>query len=220
MTEFPNDLIDFYNKNKVYTAVIHRSLLEANKDNNCAFYRINFNFNKEQLLDECRSIDDLFVNHRSQDTKNGYGHRGWKSITLHGIDKNKTEHFTKYGFNTLEEANYQWTDVCELIPETTNFLKSLPYEKFDRVRIMRLEPKGYIMPHTDGPGRIFSPLNIAINNPKGCEFVFKEAGIVPFTAGTGMVLDVAREHIVINNSNEVRYHIIVHGYYNKKFNLL
>jgi hypothetical protein len=73
------------------------------------------------------------------------------------------------------------------------------------------------MPHTDGPGRIFSPLNIAINNPVGCEFIFKNKGSVPFVAGTGMVIDVAREHIVINDSDEPRYHIIVHGHYAEDF---
>ena len=82
---------------------------------------------------------------------------------------------------------------------------------------MRLAPGGYIMPHTDGLGRIFSPLNIAINNPKGCYFVFKDKGIVPFEDGAGMVLDVGRKHIVINNSEETRYHVIVHGHYNNDF---
>jgi hypothetical protein len=30
------------------------------------------------------------------------------------------------------------------------------------------------MPHSDGEGRIFGPLNIAINNPEGCNFYFEE----------------------------------------------
>lgn len=77
------------------------------------------------------------------------------------------------------------------------------------------------MPHSDNKyQRAFSPLNIAINNPDKCHFVFKDKGIVPFGAGTGMVLDVGREHIVINNSNEPRYHIIVHGHYKQEFNKL
>ena len=74
------------------------------------------------------------------------------------------------------------------------------------------------MPHSDNKfERAFGPLNIAINNPDGCHFVFKEKGIVPFVAGTGLVLDVGNEHIVINNSNEVRYHVIVHGNYDQGF---
>ena len=54
---------------------------------------------------------------------------------------------------------------------------------------MKIEPGGYIMPHEDGEGRIFGPLNIAINNPQGCGFYFKDHGEVPFKQGRGMFLD-------------------------------
>ncbi len=79
---------------------------------------------------------------------------------------------------------------------------------------MKLEAGGYIMPHTDGKGRIFGPFNIAINNPEGCQFAFKNDGIVPFKQGRGVFLDLGREHSVWNNSNEDRYHLIVHGHIN------
>jgi hypothetical protein len=219
MTEetFPQELIDFYNANRNGLSSQHISIENAQPDSNCAYYPIEFNFDRELLLKECQSVDDLYFDHRSQDKKKGYGHRGWQSLTLHGIGSHKTEHYTKYGFNSLEDANYHWTEACDRVPNLQKFLSGLPYRVFDRVRIMRLAPGGYIMPHTDGPGRIFSPLNIAINNPQGCEFIFKGAGIVPFRAGRGMILDVAREHIVLNNSNEPRYHIIVHGHYSENF---
>jgi hypothetical protein len=217
MNNFPQELLDFYKENIGFYSNTYESYAQSNNDGECAYYPIKFNFDTKLLLEECISVDHLFFNHRSQDKKSGYGHSGWQSLTLHGIDKHKTEHYTKYGFNSLDEANYQWTDVCELVPNLHKFLSSLPYKIFDRVRIMRLAPGGYIMPHNDGPGRIFSPLNIAINNPENCHFVFKNKGIVPFEAGTGMVIDVAREHIVFNNSNEPRYHIIVHGHYDRDF---
>ena len=170
--EFPEELLKFYNDNKDFNSPIHNSVIESQQDNECAYYPIKFNFDPKLLLDECRSVDHLYFDHRSQDKKKGYGHQGWQSLTLHGIDKDKTEHYTKYGFDTLEEANYHWTDVCELVPNLHKFLSELPYKLFDRVRIMRLAPYGYIMPHSDGKGRIFSPLNIAIN--KG----FKGSGII------------------------------------------
>lgn len=217
MTDFPQELLDFYNKNKEFQSPVYESYRSSNKDDECVYYPIKFNFDTDIFLKECIGVDHLFFNHRSQDKKSGYGHRGWQSLTLHGIDKHKTEHYTKYGFNSLDEANYHWTDVCDLIPNLYKFLSGLPYKKFDRVRLMKLEPSGYIMPHTDGPGRIFSPLNIAINNPENCHFVFKNKGIVPFSPGSGMILDVATEHIVINNSNEPRYHVIVHGHYDTEF---
>lgn len=215
--EFPSELLNFYDQNFKCQGTIHNSVVESQKDPECAFYPIKFNFDHQELLNECKSVDDIYFNHRSNDKKKGYGHRGWQSLTLHGIDKHKTEHYTKYGFSTLEEANYHWTDVCEKVPNLYKFLSSLPYKVFDRVRIMRLEPGGYIMPHKDGPERMFGPLNIAINNPEGCKFVFKDKGIVPFKTGYGMLLDVGREHVVINRSNEYRYHIIVHGHYDVDF---
>ena len=76
---------------------------------------------------------------------------------------------------------------------------------------MRLAPGGYIMPHSDGEGRIFGPLNIAINNPEGCNFYFESWGKVPFKQGTGFFLDIGNVHAVYNNSDETRYHFIVHG---------
>jgi len=218
--DFPKELMEFYEANKSFSSPVHDNVISSRDDINCAYYPIKFNFDTELLLEECKSVDHLYFNHRNQDKKKGYGHRGWQSLTLHGIDKHKTEHFIRYGFNTLEEANYHWTDVCENVPNLYKFLSSLPYKIFDRVRIMRLAPYGYIMPHTDGNGRIFSPLNIAINNPDNCHFVFKDKGIVPFVAGTGMIIDVAQEHIVINQSDEPRYHIIVHGHQSSEFTKL
>ena len=217
MNDFPQELLEFYNHNKIHSSPVHNKFQASREDAECAYYPIKFDFDPTALLHECQAVDDLYFNHRSQDTNNGYGHRGWQSLTLHGIDKHKTEHYVQYGFNNLEEANYQWTDACEHVPTLAKFLQNLPYKLFDRVRIMRLAPGGYIMPHIDGPGRIFSPLNIAINNPDNCHFVFKNKGIVPFEQGTGMIIDVAREHIVVNFSSEPRYHIIVHGHYAEEF---
>jgi hypothetical protein len=215
---YPDELLDFYDQNKNGVNSTYNTYQESNLDLSCAYYPIKFDFDSDLLLKECREVDDLYFNHRGQDKKKGYGHYGWQSLTLHGIDKHKTEHYTKYGFTSSLEAGYHWTDACERVPNLYCFLSGLPFTQFDRVRIMRLAPGGYIMPHSDNKFmRAFSPLNIAINNPEGCHFVFKDRGIVPFAAGYGMVLDVGQEHMVINDSNEVRYHIIVHGTYDKGF---
>ena len=57
-------------------------------------------------------------------------------------------------------------------------------------------------------------LHIAINNPNGCNFVMKEYGLVPHQKGRGIFLDVGNEHCIYNNSDDYRYHIIVHGHLN------
>jgi hypothetical protein len=221
MYEYPSELLEFVADNIDCTSPTHPTFKESKADSECCYYSINFDFDPAALLAECQNADDMFVNHRANDKKGGYGHRGWQSLTLHGIDKHKTEHYVQYGFSSLEQAGYHWTDACERLPQLTQFLQSLPYKLFDRVRIMRLAPGGYIMPHSDNKfQRAFSPLNIAINNPEECYFIFKDRGIAPFESGRGLVLDVGREHCVINKSDEVRYHVIVHGHYSDKFHTL
>lgn len=164
-----------------------------------------------KILLELKNINDYFVEHRANDKIKSYGHEGWYSLTLHGIDYDKTENYDRYGFGSLEEANYHWTSVCEKIPLTMQLIRSLPFKDYGRVRIMRLNPKGYIMPHTDGEGRIFGPFNFAINNPEGCLFVMEECGVVPFAQGIGFFLDIGKRHAILNDSDEYRYHIIIHG---------
>lgn len=172
---------------------------------------VDFDADFGAMLDECKSNDHLFVGHRQKDRHQSYNHEGWAAVTLHGSSPTATESWEQYGFDSLEEADYHWTELCELFPTCVKFLKSLKYDRYDRVRIMKLAPGGYIMPHVDGPGRCFGALNVAINNPTGCDFYFRKWGRVPFEQGRGFFLDIANEHIVWNNSNEPRYHFIVHG---------
>jgi hypothetical protein len=176
---------------------------------------IDFNNDFDKMYKEiCLLEQSYFIKHRDKDKLNSYFHEGWNAVTLHGIDPQKTENYDRYGFKNEEEANYKWTDVCEFLPTITEFVKSLNYSKYGRVRIMKLEAGGYIMPHTDGKGRIFGPFNIAINNPNNCNFMFKERGVVPFKKGRGVFLDLGLEHAVWNDSDEDRYHLIVHGHIN------
>jgi hypothetical protein len=172
---------------------------------------VDFNADFKKMHSECLSNDDLFVGHRQKDRHLSYNHEGWSAITLHGINSNATENYEQYGFSNINEANYHWTEVCHLFPTCVEFIKTLQYSTWERVRIMKLAAGGYIMPHVDGPGRIFGPLNIAINNPEGCGFYFRKWGEVPFKQGTGNFLDIGNEHIVWNRSSEPRYHFIVHG---------
>jgi hypothetical protein len=167
---------------------------------------------------ELDKLKYFFVPHRDKDKINSYGHEGWDALTLHGLDYDKTENYDQYGHN--DERAYRWTEVCEYCPYIVNLIKSFPYSSYSRVRIMRVAPGGYIMPHVDGPGRIFGPLNFALTNPQGCRFIFKDIGVVPFMPGRGFLLDIGREHIVVNESQEYRYHIIIHGRHTQEINNL
>lgn len=179
---------------------------------NWPYFPVKFNADFTAMHDECIRNDHLFVGHRQQDKHLSYNHEGWSAITLHGISPTATENYEQYGFKSVEDANYHWTEVCDLFPKCVEFIKSLKYSKYDRVRIMKLAAGGYIMPHVDGPGRVFGPLNIAINNPELCNFYFKDYGVVPFSQGQGNFLDIGNEHIVWNRSTQDRYHFIVHGH--------
>jgi hypothetical protein len=76
---------------------------------------------------------------------------------------------------------------------------------------MLLEPGGYILPHHDYDEPRLTAVNIAINNPRGCEFRMMNHGVIPFSTGRAIMLDLSHDHWVINASDQPRLHIIFHG---------
>lgn len=153
------------------------------------------------IFDEINNIKNMFTNHRTHDSK------GWSSFTVYGKQYNKP------GWDDEDTTPSIWTpESFDLLPKTVEFFQNhWPCFKYTRLRIMRLAPGGYITLHRDdpAPGQL-SPVNIAINNPIGCNFYMENEGIIPFTSGKAIMLNVCRLHAVINNSNEDRYHIISH----------
>lgn len=202
------DIVSFIedNENKVWTPGQYPTNIWAS---NWPWAPVFKDINSTIVQSELDKLKYFFVPHRDKDKVNSYGHEGWDALTLHGLDYDKTENYDQYGHTN--ESAYRWTEVCEYCPYIVNLIKSFPYSSYSRVRIMRLAPGGYIMPHVDGPGRIFGPLNFALTNPQGCRFIFKDYGVVPFKTGRGFLLDIGNEHIVVNQSQEYRYHIIIHG---------
>ena len=90
--------------------------------------------------------------------------------------------------------------------------KCFPYKQYFRIRIMRISPGGHIWPHIDGGFDHLGPINVALNNPEGCAFYMGGVGILPFKQGTAISLNIgSKMHAVVNNSNENRYHLIIHG---------
>ena len=164
----------------------------------------------EKMLKEVQALEPHFVPHRTKEP-----HKSWSSLCLHGMSSVHIDAPHKYGFSSHEEVPYRWTDISELCPTITQFLKEdLGYKKFFRVRIMRLGPGGYIIPHKDSlteEENHLGPVNIALNNPEGCGFYMENIGQLPFSTGTVMSLNLYNVHCVYNQSNEPRYHIIVHG---------
>ena len=164
------------------------------------------------MLQEAQSLDHLFVPHRDSES-----HSGWSSLCIHGISSQHTDHFAsypEYAHLTNEQVPYTWTEIADRCPITVDFFKNrFPYDVYHRVRFMKLAPGGYITPHKDHTQICLCATNISLNNPKGCNFVFNNYGIIPFS-DNGSIFYIANgiEHAVWNNSSIPRYHIIVHGY--------
>lgn len=179
---------------------------------------LNIDIPYRDMYKEAINVSQYLVEHRDQEEIAGRSHKGWSSVCLHGIDWDKTNHFTSYGYSSNEEAPYKWTSISKKCPIITNWFKNVfPIDIYYRIRIMKLDSGGYILPHKDMDINKLSPINIALNQPSECVFKMKQYGVVPFRSGSVMLLDVGNEHAVWNRSAEDRYHIIVHGVPNKKY---
>ena len=82
----------------------------------------------KKCIEKSVSLKEYFVAHRDKDgdaASGGYSHKGWRSLCIHGIDHEKTNHFVHSTVITLhEETPYRWTDICDKCPVTANFLKT------------------------------------------------------------------------------------------------
>mgnify|MGYP006414604945 FL=1 len=185
-------------------------------------------FDWNACYNEAMAVYDEAIQHRKNDydenNPDDYGHRGWRSLTLHGLGKHVSQHWDSKdvaaaGFVYADErearAAYHWTEIADKCPETVKMIKSIPgYRTFDRVRYMYLEPGGYITPHTDYEHNKLGPLNISLNNPENCHFkMIDDNAYVPWKPGNMFKMNVGHRHAVMNDTDEVRVHMIVHGQY-------
>lgn len=161
--------------------------------------------NMIKLLKEAQQFRNHFIPHRQ-----GGGSEGWESLTLYGLSSTHIAAHSKYGEDNFSEKN-KWTDMAEYCPNIVNYIKKLNYKKLSRVRIMKLVGSGYIVPHTDRSKYVGGALNIALNNPTGCKFYVEGKGYLPFDKSFAIYPNTGYVHSVYNESDEDRYHIIVHG---------
>lgn len=171
----------------------------------------------QEMMKEAINLEQHFVPHRSEDSQ------GWKSLCLHGIHSTATRAPAEYGYSSEQEVPYVWTDAAEKSPITKAWVQSLVdqqwFSPLHRVRFMWLEPGGHILFHQDRPDgqNSLGPLNVALNMPDHCYWLFKKWGRVPFKDGTAFSVDVSYQHGVWNFSDEPRIHIIVHGKYGRNY---
>jgi hypothetical protein len=169
---------------------------------------VGFDMPVAEMYEEAKKLIPMMVSHRSEYEDN----KGWKSLVLHGLGALKTEGAERYNLNPEDKSIYDWTEIASLAPVTTEFFRDhFKYDFYQRIRFMLLEPGGYVCPHTDFDQYVLGPVNIALNNPIGCDFVMEDKGTLPFQQGTIMKLALVNRHAVFNSSNENRIHMIIHG---------
>lgn len=157
----------------------------------------------DTIMRELEQAKHLFVPHRD-----GYESQGWNSFCLHGRGLHETREDSHY----TDSVKMDWVPQAqELMPETIEWLKTQwPHGSYQRVRMMELEPGGWIGVHKDTDIKQLGPINIAITQPADCEFYSEGLGVVPFRPATAMWMDVSRRHAVINRSSQPRWHMIIH----------
>lgn len=175
-------------------------------ESNAGSIKLNINSDVSEVAEELTARQHLGVLHRSSNSK------GWRSIVLHGLSSIMTGPVHDYKGIVDEGTLESWTDVSRFFPKTVSWIKkTIPFNDFSRIRVMMLDPNGYINPHKDmdidflGGG-----LNIAITNPKGVEFAIDNSGIIPWNIGDIRMINIGKYHSVINNSENLRIHILAY----------
>ena len=214
-------LTEFYNlhKNKTY---IHpdRSLIGDDLINNnikIPYISLNIKGPWKEILQEAQALDNLFVNHRDDGQS-----KGWSSLCVHGLGAQKTDSpdsYPEYKGIDYNDLPFDWTQIAPDCPVTVDYFSNIfPYERYDRLRFMRLAPGGYIVPHNDSQLHSLFAVNISLNNPDGCEMVLEDVGVVPFLdSGGAIAFNNSYNHMVWNQSLTPRYHMIVHGVWDSRY---
>jgi len=196
------------------------------KDGTLPWLELDLDFGAYTNHTEFAKIEPYYVPHREDET-----HKGWESCCLHGLDIDKTRVAKEYGYDDELNAPYKWTELAELTPNAKQFWDKFPAEKYSRIRFMKLNPGGKIDWHNDDPGTPLPedlcehliPINVAVINPGMCYMEIEDHGIVPWKHGKVFLINILKNHTVVNNANVERIHMIAQahiGNHRKQFNEL
>lgn len=215
------DAKEFYNHNKNFIPIIPKFPGNIHDDKALAIWAINesgmgwleldLNFDLDSWKHEAKQAS--FFDHR------GDLHPGWNSCCIHGIDIDKTKNWDQYDYTSENEVDYKWTEISNHTPIIKKFWEDFPYESYTRIRFMELKPGGIISPHSDAPigskvdlSKAGVPINIAIIHPDNCHMTLEGQGIVPWSEGKVIMLNVRYKHSFMNKSDQSRIHLIAHGH--------
>jgi hypothetical protein len=186
--------------------------MTLNKDyfvSDAKFLTLDFDIDYQAMLQEAKNLKEHFVTHRL----GSYDHQGWKSLVLHGLAEDKTDHWKQYGYTDIEEVvkDMHWTEISKQCPVTVDFIKNkFPSKLFGRVRFMLLEAGGHIAEHVDSRVPLLDNTNISLSNPEECLWHWGDGESLFMEPGKVYVMNIHYPHSVENKSTEDRYHLIIH----------
>jgi hypothetical protein len=164
-----------------------------------------------EMLNEAQSLRDLFIPYRQDD----YENRGWHSLPLIGLSSKDPYAWDVYDYKDAREAakNIKWTEISDMCPKTSMWLREVyPSCSYGRVRFMLLEAGGSIDFHRDTTHSILAAINVALSNHPNCYWLWKNGERMSFKPGDAYAMNLSYEHSVVNDSDEDRYHLIIHQY--------
>ena len=189
------------------------------KDGTLPWLELDINFMDYIIASEFAKVDRFYVPHRDDET-----HKGWESCCLHGLSVDQTRVAKEYGYADELNAPYRWTELAELAPTAKKFWDDFPAERYSRIRFMKLNAGGKIDWHNDDPGtplpndlcEYLIPINVAVINPALCYMEIEKYGLVPWKHGKVFLINILKNHQVVNNANVERIHMIAQAHIGNK----
>ena len=173
-------------------------------------------FDHARCLAEAMALRERFVPYQSDPR---YGVTHWRGLALNALGGDPTRVAVA---NIGPGERFAKTPVTALCPTLMALLDGmLDWGRAHSVALLMLDPRSAIAPHKDDPQfEVMRSLNIALNMPDGCEFVIDTeldgrdgpfTRRIPFRAGSVMMVNVARDHYVVNRSDVPRVHVVARG---------
>ena len=175
---------------------------------NAKYLKLDIPVPYEDIRKEAELLKDRFIEYRGKDSN------GWLSLPIIGKSSSEPNSWQSYFTSAADAIPYMKpTDMAERCPVTLGWLNTVyPSKMYARVRFMLLKPGGVVDFHRDTEHMVLGATNVAITNPKGCAWHWKDGESLEFTPGDAYAMNIGYEHSIRNNSQEDRYHIIVHHY--------
>lgn len=186
-------------------------------DSNTGSLKLDIVSDISEVIDELSRAEFLAIPHRADNSN------GWRSIVLHGLCSIMTE--APYNYVDLgivdKSTKETWTDASKFFPKTLAWIdQHVPFKTFSRIRVMVLDPGGYILPHKDLPSSFLGGgLNIAFTNPEGTEFAVEDNGLIPWEPGDVRMINIGKLHSIRNLGSTPRIHMLVYPPAMEEWNL-